>query len=523
MPDPGGARYACLWVPRFATVALVRRDPALRGRPLVAVIRTGAARAVWEVTAEAEARGVRPGMDLGEAGTRAPDLVERERDREAERSAAGALLDLGLATSPRVEVVGPDELHLDLAGVGALWGDPEERDGPEAGGRRRCDQTNGSRLGERLLLGAASLELPARVGIARTRTTAALAARMAPGVSIVPPGTEPAVLAPAPLALLAPPADLAASLDRWGIRTLGELAALPPAGLARRLGRPGVLLQRRARGEDDRPFVPYVSEEPCVEALTLDWEVTSLDALAFVLRRLLEHLAARLRLRSQGAAALRLALGLADGGTHRHRCELIAPLAVPRTWLRLLLAGLERLALPAPVVALSVEAEPAPLAAFQADLFTPPAPSPRELGETLGRLAALVGPDRVGVPTLGDTHRPTAVGVTPFSGPPARSIARRAAAAALILTDAATLVCRRLSPPVPAAVELRNGAPARIGAASVRGPVVACAGPWRTAGEWWADTAWAREEWDVALPDGAVYRLVLDQATGAWSLDAVYD
>jgi hypothetical protein len=53
--------------------------------------------------------------------------------------------------------------------------------------------------------------------------------------------------------------------------------------------------------------------------------------------------------------------------------------------------------------------------------------------------------------------------------------------------------------------------------------VVASAGPWRTAGEWWADTAWSREEWDVALPDGTVYRLALDRATGAWVVDAVYD
>jgi hypothetical protein len=48
------------------------------------------------------------------------------------------------------------------------------------------------------------------------------------------------------------------------------------------------------------------------------------------------------------------------------------------------------------------------------------------------------------------------------------------------------------------------------------------AGP-GTAGEWWTDTTWSREEWDVALPDGGVYRLVLDRTSGSWSVDAVYD
>src|SRR5439155_440583 len=70
----------------------------------------------------------------------------------------------------------------------------------------------------------------------------------------------------------------------------------------------------------------------------------------------------------------------------------------------------------------------------------------------------------------------------------------------------AALVRRRLVPPLSAGVELRDGRPATVAAPGIRGRVLAAAGPWRTAGEWWAGTAWAREEWDVALPDGAVYR-----------------
>jgi protein ImuB len=95
--------------------------------------------------------------------------------------------------------------------------------------------------------------------------------------------------------------------------------------------------------------------------------------------------------------------------------------------------------------------------------------------------------------------------------------------AALVFADPATLVARRLSPPRPAVVECREGAPARVDAAGIRGSIRGIAGPWRTRGEWWADTAWEREEWDVALSDGAVYRLARDRATGAWSVDAVYD
>jgi hypothetical protein len=66
----------------------------------------------------------------------------------------------------------------------------------------------------------------------------------------------------------------------------------------------------------------------------------------------------------------------------------------------------------------------------------------------------------------------------------------------------------------------RSGRPARV---EGFGAVAAAAGPWQTAGEWWAETAWAREEWDVALPDGVACRLARDCATDAWTVDAVYD
>jgi len=72
-------------------------------------------------------------------------------------------------------------------------------------------------------------------------------------------------------------------------------------------------------------------------------------------------------------------------------------------------------------------------------------------------------------------------------------------------------------------VECHTGRPGRVDAEGFRGAVVAAAGPWQTSGEWWSETAWAREEWDIALPDGVACRLTRDCATDAWTVDAVYD
>src|SRR5262249_57111350 len=102
-------------------------------------------------------------------------------------------------------------------------------------------------------------------------------------------------------------------------------------------------------------------------------------------------------------------------GSHRRRLALVAPLREPRTLLALLQADLDGLTLPAPVVSLAVEAEPASLRPAQPDLFTPKRPSPHELARTLGQLGALVGPDRVGAPALGDTHPPDALGMVSFT------------------------------------------------------------------------------------------------------------
>jgi protein ImuB len=69
------------------------------------------------------------------------------------------------------------------------------------------------------------------------------------------------------------------------------------------------------------------------------------------------------------------------------------------------------------------------------------------------------------------------------------------------------------------------------------GGVTACVGPWRTSGGWWdrpclaeartqhqaSEGGWDRDEWDVALNDGAVYRIFRDRSTDAWFIEAIVD
>src|SRR5437763_141213 len=99
----------------------------------------------------------------------------------------------------------------------------------------------------------------------------------------------------------------------WGIKTLGELAALPSADLAARVGSQGLAWQAIARGDDARPLVPEIPAEPFEAAIDLEWPIEGLEPLSFVLTRLLEPLATRLERCDRGAAVLHVRLRLLSG------------------------------------------------------------------------------------------------------------------------------------------------------------------------------------------------------------------
>src|SRR5207249_3567120 len=95
-----------------------------------------------------------------------------------------------------------------------------------------------------------------------SRATALVLARGRPGLTIVSPGKEAEALAPLPLALLDLDLERSELFARWGLRTISDLARLPVAGLAERLGPDGPRLLGLARGEDDGLFVPTAATKP---------------------------------------------------------------------------------------------------------------------------------------------------------------------------------------------------------------------------------------------------------------------
>ncbi|MGC9972125.1 MAG: DNA polymerase Y family protein [Bryobacteraceae bacterium] len=416
------------------------------------------------------------------ASIHVPGIAQESRAR---------LLECALDFSPWVEETAPDTVTLDIGSLTHLFGSP--RNVAEAMARR-----------------AAELGLAAHVAVAANPDAAVHGARGLTGIVVISE-KEAGLLA---IDLLEAPPEIAATLAMWGIRTFGEFAALPEDGIAERLGPLGVHLQKLARGAGSRPLKPANPPSAFEESFDLEYPLTLIEPLSFLLARLLGALCARLDSHSLATHELRLRLKLENGGAHERTLRLPFPMRDAKAFLKLLSLDLDAHPPPAPVTAVSLSAEPVNPRVVQHGLFLPPAPEPQKLELTLARIAKLVGEGNVGAPELLDTHRPGAFRMKRFT------VARNGGAGGRVGWRLALRVFR---PALRAQVEAPNGRPARVEARGVRGRVLQMAGPWRTSGNWWRADAWSRDEWDVALSDGALYRIYRDRHGEKWFIEGRYD
>jgi protein ImuB len=257
--------------------------------------------------------------------------------------------------------------------------------------------------------------------------------------------------------------------------------------------------------------VPTPAPERFECTLDLDWPVDGLEPLSFLLSRVLESLGSSLEARGQKASALTLELGLVDGRRNARTLKTVSPTRDPKTWRAVLLLALESEPPADAIQTITVRAEAAEARSTQFSLLEPAQPSPERLAETLTRLHSWTSSGRAGSPALLDSHRPGAFVVGSFAPLGGRGAAPPPPRVAL----------RAFRPPIPADVTFRGG-PVFVSSPTVRGAVVDRAGPWKASGDWW-DKAWSREEWDVALSGGGVYRIFRDCLRDQWFVEGELD
>lgn len=468
-----------------------------------------------------------------------------------------ALVSLARGSSPRVEVMREGLVVVDASGMTRLFG----------GAREFAAQVHRQ---------AGQQGLAASVAVAPTRTVAMALAAGRPGVAVVSGGHEAEAMAPLPLEILAlvdesfdseprrgatrreasasrhyrlapapgpdrrrekglTPADASGvrTLQRWGVHTLGALAALPAAAVFERLGDTGLRWQRLARGEDLRPLMNGTDDVRFEQHLALEWPIDGLEPLAFVLARLLDPLCGDLERRDRGAVVVHTWLKLVDRTVHHRALELPAPMRDAKVLRTLILLDLESHPPSAGIDEVRVAAEPAPGRIVRGSLLARPLPSPDQISTLLARLAALVGQQRCGSPVVPDTHRPGAFAMTRFSPEHAQSTGQATPETVRTVpqnprsTSAGpAAVFRRLRAPVAIGVSIERGRPSRVRTplpGMQSGSVLVCAGPWRSSGDWWDPSAWDHDEWDVVLADGQTCRLHRDRVSDRWFVDGIWD
>jgi protein ImuB len=411
--------FTCIFIPDFSVQAILRFEPKLRSCPVAVLTGRPPLEKVMALNERARQTGIEPGATRSQLDAW-ENLVLRVRSQSQETSAHAALLDCAQSFSPEVEDTSPGAVLLNLAGLEPLLGPLPK-------------------IARDLAWRVSQMGLEANIAVAANPDAALLAARGFFGVTLIPEGHEAERLGDLTVDVLlesfsssfSSDAEEAArwieTFDRWGIRKLRTLAALPEVPVSERLGQPGLRLQKLARGATLRNLRVLEPRLIFDESVELEYPIVLLEPLAFLLNRMLEQVCARLRARALAVQELHLTLELAatrpNGATFTNSLpqkfartlRLPTPMLDAKVFLKLLQLDLQAHPPGAPIVKIHLSADPARPRALQSGLFLPAFPEPEKLELTLARITGIVGEGRVGSVELLDTHREGAFAVRHFA------------------------------------------------------------------------------------------------------------
>jgi protein ImuB len=323
--------------------------------------------------------------------------------------------------------------------------------------------------------------------------------------------------------------QILAILHKWGIHTIGQLAALDKQQLGARLGPEAVRMWEHANGRSNRVLKLIRPPESFEESFEFENEIETAEPLLFMLRRFLEQLAIRLNATYLVAKELTLRITFTDKQISERIFKIPQSTNNVDLLFRMLHTHLENFKSEYPIVAVALSAQPIRPAREQFGLFETTLRNPHQLSETLARLTALLGADRVGTPVLEETHRPDAFRIEPFTWNLTSAVGNGGRSSA---TPGSCSEARRSSPLHTLGLALRRFRSAGSGSVftsenqhlqgeKIRGKVVDQRGPYLFSGNWWDEKSWARAEWDLQLEAGELVQC--HESEGTWKIDGIYD
>ena len=497
--------YACLYAKEFPAQSLLRLRPELHSKPCVVMEGEPPSQYVYSLNTKARLTGLARGMTRVEVDTFSTPVI-LSRSGQVETNTRSILLECAGAFSPRIEDHRQDTALLcsiDISGTKSLFGPPEL-------------------LAQSLLQRVRSLGISARVTVSDNFHAAACLAKgpmVRSAIQIIPSRSKVEILSGLPLTVLDLTKVQTETFALWGIRTLGSLAALPEKELIARMGQDGKRLRQLARGEHPHLFQPVEPPFTLDERVELDAPVDLLNSLLFIANMMLDQLILRAKARILALASLTITLTLEGGASHTRTVRPALPTIEKQLWIKLLHLDLQAHPPSASILAIALHAEPGSTSKVQLGLFSPQLPEASRLDVTLARIRAIVGENNVGCAVLQDSHALESYRMGPFSVLSGES--------SLAASSQPRASMRVLRPSEAASVTLQNGRPSIFFFRDRRYAVEHAYGPWVVGGDWWAQTLWGCEQWDLVArsQDGSILCccMMRDLLENKWQMAALYD
>ncbi len=500
--------FTAIHIPEFPVAAWLSKSPALRDQPLVVLRGTPPQESVASVNTVAVESGISHGMSKVQAET-ACRAHFRKRDEKEESEAFRLVEETTGKFSPRVQAIsapandyaGADRLTasllIDCSGTGLLFGTARS-------------------YAERLQRELEVVGFPCAVATAPNAEAALILSRSNCGIICVEQEQLRDKLTRLPASLLPCDAKTHAVLQRWGIKTLGQLASLPTTGLISRLGQNGHRLQQLARGEAPRLLAPIEEAFSLTESLQLDFPIDGLQRLSVALAHLLDAILRKAIEHAYAVRTLTATFVLDRAQTHVVHIAPANPSQNRDALLKLLDLELQAHPPQSEVVAIRLEADPAQPQRAQRGLFQSQFPESDKLDLLVARLRSIAGERNVGSPELANSHREDAFVLAPFRPEPAPADREQARPMRSAL--------RTFRPAQSVRVLLANERPGTVFWSGAKLNVADAAGPWRKSGSWWDRSSFDYDYWDVLTAEPAyMLRLQQEHLSHTWKLVGLYD
>jgi nucleotidyltransferase/DNA polymerase involved in DNA repair len=294
----------CCRIPDIPIAALVLdrgdRGERLDGRPVVVGGHPSERTPGRAASVEARAFGVCAGMPLRQAEQLCPEALFFPADPAAESSLARHLLAGLYGLAPRVELAAGGEAYIEVDGLGE-----------PVFFAARVGAYLHQRLRSRPALGLGSNKFVAWVAAGLASAGSVVDGELPP--RLVKRGSERSFLAPLAIGDCLPEmSDLCRRLKLFGLRRLGDLAAMPLAAVQAQFGAEGLEALKLARGEDSRRLQPWEPPQRIEEQSSLDPAVDNLTPLLFVARGLVDRLGERLIEGGYAVTTVRLRVEMDD-------------------------------------------------------------------------------------------------------------------------------------------------------------------------------------------------------------------